>query len=269
MVLIDSSENLLSSAIKNRLLAAHQEEVFLVPRHHRAGPFQLSNARTAADQERPSIKCFVITQYPFNMYEIYNQAKTILRNISFATQFDVYMHIIIKVDMQDLFNTLQMDAHCKHLGNMITQMTEHAPFRLHIFFSSVYNLFGVVNSSVMNMDSNSVQALLYQLKNPSGRLHIPYGEDQYVIGTDVEDAVSQLLERVNHSPDARALRFIPINKPETAGALLDIIKEDYPGRYQSPRFQNGPTIQLSTVQQSLGSPVFLEPISHRFVSYLD
>jgi len=211
----------------------------------------------------PFVKYFAISEYPFNVYQVYEQIKTTLRTILMLPAKDIYIHVAIKLNMQDLLMVGQVRHQCSLLGSLVNQIAAGSPCPVHLSFSCMYNIFGIVHSTVMHMDSNSVQTLLYLLKASPKHLVVPYGKNEEVIGTDVEDAVSRLLQWADAPGPDEPLRILPINTPVTAMSLMQDISMAYPEKY-AVKFSEKAHISLASVVDALQCKKLDVSISDRF-----
>jgi hypothetical protein len=267
MILIDSKENLLSWAIKKKLQSLSQDDIFLMPRSHSLG-VEIPIPQSSNKGDISLVKYLVITEYPFNVYEIYNQIKNFSRNALGFKKIDIHIHVIIKINMQDLFMVEQIRFQCAHLGDLSKQIPPNSHGRLRSSFTCVYNVFGMVNSTIMQMDSNSVQSLLYHLKNLTEPLVIPYGENEMIIGTNVEDAASEFVLKIEEASVDSDLHILAINKPITAQMLLNDLQKRFTDRYLSSKFEWNKEINLAALPDILKSNDSLADISTRIISYL-
>jgi hypothetical protein len=268
MIIIDSSENLISSVIRNRVQAADQKAFLFSSRDHRQDMLQPLKLRLHNETMGDPIKYFIIIENPFNVYDVYNQIKSLLRIMTTLHAAEVYIHAVIKLNMQDVFTARHIRSQCTHLASLIGHVSGNSAYRLHTMFSSVYNVYGMFHSTIMNLGSNSVQALLYTLKNADKQLTVPYAEKEDVIGIDVEDAVSILLQRT-HPDENTTLNFLPVNESMTAESLMDNISRAYPGRYPLIRYSAGGNISVEQVLEELQCREYGADIAERILSYMD
>jgi hypothetical protein len=270
MIIIDSSETLLSTALGNRLQAAHPGESFIITRNHGSEPLPLGRQRTASVPiEHAYISCFIINEYPINVYELYTQTKTIIKRLSQFAPQEILIHVVVKLSMNDIIMLSQIQSQCSHLGHLVMQSSSNVIYRLNIQFSCVYNVYGMIHSSIIQTGSNDVQTLLYLLKNPAKHFSVPFGEQEPIIGTDVEDAVSLILERTGEVKDPLGLHVIPVNTPEIAKSLIEILMNHFPERYPSIGFGEDRKSFQNKVSPLGHSQTYYGSLSAQFIKYLD
>jgi hypothetical protein len=167
----------------------------------------------------------------------------------------------------------QIRHQCSHLGSLVDQIAANAPYPVYTFFSCMYNIFGMVHSSIMHTGSNNVQTLLYLLNNPSRQLVVPYHADEDIFGTDVEDSVTRLLERTDNSAGNAPLQFLPVNSPVKAGSLINAVKQSFPDRHRYVKFSEGrkpglTEVGLTEVKGAIWRGDYAGPIQDRIMYYL-
>ena len=282
MILIASSESLLSTALRNKLLETGKDMVLMISRNpHHGWVQELRHQREAGTPWQPVAQVFVINEFPFNVYDIYEQKRTILRDLASLQLTQVSMHVAIKLNMNDILMARNIRSHCTYLSHMITDLSRHLPYRLNLSFSCVYNVFGVVNTTIMQVDSNNVQHLLFLLKNPARNLVVPFAENEEIFGTDVVDAAgllvdrSERLEKEDEAGDRKGpglvgeLVFLPVNTPVHTAVLVETVTRQHPGLYHSIRYTPGSGSQQAKVKAELNPQVLAQTVTDSFVNYLD
>ena len=275
MIIIDSTESLLSAALRNRLQEINPGIVFTASRNQRPGRNQdFRNYTYAGKQGDPLIQYFIIHEFPFNVYDIYGHLRSILRDAASQHAEEVMLHVVIKLNMNDLLMIKNVRSHCSYLSRMVTDLSRHLPYRVKMSFSCAYNLFGVVNASLMQIDSNNVQGLLFLLTNQVKDLVVPYAENEEIIGTDVRVAVAHLTEpnegpvSGNDETSSPHLVCLPVNTPVRAGFLVNTVKRMQLAPYHSIRYSEKSGISEAQVNAELNPIKLSLTIADSFIDYL-
>ena len=256
MIIINSGEKLLSSAIRNRLQETYPgiQLVFSKGLHHEwkkdatHAVDKVDKVDKAIDKGHsadkghshyPFVQCFVINDFPFNVYDIYEQMKSLLKEMGSLKMKSASIHVIIKLNMDDIRVAGNIRSHFRHLQTLVSDITRHMDYRLRTHFSCTYNVFGMVDATLLQTDSNNVQRLLSLLKNPKKELVVPFGLVEEVIGTDVHEAVSQILEKSDGDNDEECT-FLSVSPSISATSLIEKVSRHYPDRYHHIRFAADP-----------------------------
>jgi hypothetical protein len=272
MIFIDNSEHLLSTALRNRLQDIYPGVAVWPLRTSLSEP--VPDLKRFIHQERqpcPFVKYFLISEYPFNVYELYDQIKAILRGLGALPHQRVSLHVVMKLNRDDVFMMKGIRSQCAHLMRLFTDLCRTMPAAPSLLFSCVYNVFGIVDAAVLHPDSNDVQALLFQLQNPDRYVVVPFEEQEEIFGTDVHAAVAAILEREGNVPvrEGEEMIVLPVNTPVRAGTLMAEVAKKRPDHQASVRFASNEYVTPSEVRAQLDPQNLPSNLAERFLAYLD
>jgi hypothetical protein len=270
MIFIDNSEHLLSTALRNRVKDTYPGVS--------VWPLRTSINDPAPDLKKyihedrlpyPFVKYFLISEYPFNVYEVYDQMKAILRSLGALPLQRVSLHVVMKLNRDDVFMLKNIRSQCAHLRRLFTDLCKSLPAAPSLLFSCVYNVFGVVDTAVLHPDSNDVQSLLFQLQNPERYVVVPFEEKEEIYGTDVHAAVLSILEREGrlHVAHGEDVMVLPVNAPVQAGTLMAEVAKKRPDRQL--RYLSNEYVTPSQVRAELAPRNLPANLAERFLAYLD
>jgi hypothetical protein len=264
MIFIDNSERLLSAALRNRLREAYPGIPIWPLRTgvHERVP-DLKRMLREKKMPYPFVKFFLISEYPFNVYEVYEQVKGILRSLSTLMLGHVSLHVVMKLNRDDVFMFGSIHNQCDQLRELFTELCRTFPETPELLFSCVYNVFGVVDAAVLHPDSNDIQSLLNQLLNPDRYVLVPFDEQEEIYGTDVHAAANSILER---EEGKGGLMVLPVNAPVSAGLLMEAVGKKRPS---SVRFLTNEYVTSSQVRAQLAPKNLDASLTERFIAYLE
>lgn len=278
MVLIESNEILLSSALSARL-ASDYPGIAIHPL--RAGwPPKTASPTRDPRVSYPFVRGFIISEFPFNVYGIYEQIKGAAR-VAASKGLPLDMEILLKLGMEDVLMMKTIRRHCSYLHKLSGDLPRSNGLAPAIHFSCVYNVFGAVRDAVIQPGNNAVQGLLFLLKHAERQIVVPFGKDQEVIGTDVEQAVRAILDRgatcenehsngdeTTGAVKTENLVALPVNIPVEAGTLVAEIARIYPGKYLTVQYVENPRLESGVVKAELGVQHSDTTLIDSFISYL-
>lgn len=272
MIFIDNSEHLLSAALRKRLQDIYPGVQVWPLRTTLNEP--VPDLKKYLHQDKspyPFVKYFLISEFPFNVYEVYDQIKAILRGLGSLPLQKVSLHVVMKLNRDDVFMIKDIRSQCDHLVRLFADLCRGLPASPFLLFSCVYNVFGIVDAAVLHPDSNDVQALLFQLQNPDRYVDVPYEEQEEIFGTDVHAAVASILEREGRLPvpAGEEMIVLPVNEPVRAGTLMAEVAKKRPDHQASVRFLSNEYVTPSQVRAQLAPGNLPANLAERFLAYLD